>query len=148
MRLVELFEAVFTTAPLKRISFGFNHFYSESDEPVNIYHRLTAAQMIGLLKKHHLRAVITPTDVYVADAGLAAHAGMRSVLKQYGIDTTDCINTIITGPGRMTYGFGKYYSMDDSQARKWREIREAVLNNPRIKIMFPGKLIFVRDDWT
>ena len=144
-----LTEAVFTTAPLKTIIFGMQVQGTSwnTDEPVKIYYRLSAAEMGGLLKQHNLRAVITPTNVYVADASHAAHAGMRHVLGQYGIDTSDSINTIITGPNRMVYAFGKY-DRDAGQGRKWQAIRETVLNNPRIKIMFPNKLVFVRDEWT
>ena len=148
---MQLIEAVFATAPLKQIIFGNNYAMGatfESDEPVDIYYRVSPSELRGLLNKYHnLRTVITPTEVYVADAREAAHAGMRSVLKQYGVDTSDSINTIITSPTRMEYAFGKYYN-DAGQRRAWRKIRSFVLDHPRIKIMFPAKLIFARQEWS
>jgi hypothetical protein len=143
-------EAVFTEAPLKQMIWGNQraHYGAfKSDEPVPIYYRLSASEMYGLMKECNLRTVITLKEVYVADSATAAHAGMRSVLRQYGVDTSDSINTIITGNNRMVYAFGKYND-DAGQHRKWNEIRNFVLNHPRIKIMFPKKLVFVRDEWT
>ena len=144
-------EAVFTTAPLKKTIFGNNHASwdaFQSEEPVPIYYRLGQSDVVRLLgKTSSLRTVITPQEVYVADAHLAAHAGMRSVLKPYGVAREDCINTIITGPKRMTYAWGKYLQ-DDPQQRRWLAIRQAILDNPGVRRMFPQGLTIVRDEWT